>query len=132
MFGALATTGLRALMTVRGGTTKEVFRAYVEEVLAPELKCGDVVVWDNLAAHKDEHVRELIAAKGAKLIFLPPYSPDLNPIELAWSWVKWWLKLARARSEDAVNQALRMALDLVTPVMAFGWIRHCGYAAQLQ
>ena len=102
VIGALTTLGLRAMMTVRGGTTKEVFLAYVEEVLAPELSAGDCVIWDNLAAHKDERVREIIAAKGAKLIFLPPYSPDLNPIELAWAWVKGFLKTARARS-DGVN-----------------------------
>ena len=83
VLGALTTAGLKARMTVRGGTTKEVFRTYVEEVLAPELREGDVVVLDNLAAHKDERAREIIEGRGAKLIFLPPYSPDLNPIEFA-------------------------------------------------
>lgn len=130
VIGALTTEGLTALMTLRGGTTKEVFVAYTEQVLVPELRAGDLVVMDNLAAHKDPRVRALIEAAGAKVISLPPYSPDLNPIELAWAWVKWWLKVAAARTEDAVNLALAMAKSLVTASMARGWIRHCGYSGQ--
>ena len=130
VIGALTTAGLTALMTLRGGTTKEVFVAYVEQVLVPELTEGDLVVMDNLAAHKDARVRALIEGAGAKVIFLPPYSPDLNPIELAWSWVKWWLKTAAARSEEGVNTALAMAKDLITGSMAAGWVRHCGYSGQ--
>ena len=124
--GALTATGLTALFTYRGGTTKEAFVTYVREVLVPELEAGDAVVLDNLAAHKDPRVRELVEAVGAKLYFLPPYSPDLNPIELAWSWVKRWLKAARARTDDAVNFALRMAMDRVDPATASRWFRHCG------
>lgn len=130
VIGALTVEGITALMTIRGGTTKDVFASYVEEVLAPELEPGDVVVLDNLAAHKDPRVREMIEAHGAKLIFLPPYSPDLNPIEIAWSWLKRWLKSARARTEDSINIALAMALDIVDADMASAWIRHCGYQAQ--
>lgn len=127
VIGALTMAGLEAVMTVRGGTTKEVFLAYVQCVLLPQLRPGDKVLVDNLAAHKDPRVRDLIEAAGAKLIFLPPYSPDLNPIEMAWSWVKGWLKTAAARTEDGVNMALAMAMDLITPRMAAGWIDHCGF-----
>lgn len=132
VLGTLTTSGLKALMCVRGATTKEVFRAYVEEVLAPELRPGDTVVLDNLAAHKDQQSRAIIEGKGAKLIFLPPYSPELNPIELAWSWVKSWLKTCRARTEDAINTALALAMELLTNEIASGFIRHCGFAAQSQ
>jgi transposase len=130
--GALTANGLTALFTYRGGTTKEAFVTYVREVLAPELEPGDAVVLDNLAAHKDPRVRELVENAGAKLYFLPPYSPDLNPIELAWSWVKRWLKTARARTESAVNFALRLAMDMVDAQMASRWIRHCGYENQAE
>ena len=130
--GALTANGLTALFTYRGGTTKEAFVTYVREVLAPELEPGDAVVLDNLAAHKDPRVRELVENAGAKLYFLPPYSPDLNPIELAWSWVKRWLKTARARTDSAVNFALRLAMDMVDATMASRWIRHCGYENQAE
>jgi transposase len=119
-----------ALMTVRGGTTKDVFRTYVVEVLAPELRAGEVVVLDNLAAHKDERARKIIEGKRAKLIFLPPDSSELNPIELAWSWVKVWLKTCRTRTEDGVNNALANAMNLLTSEFASGYIRHCGFAGQ--
>ncbi len=130
--GALTANGLSALFSYRGGTTKEAFVTYVREVLVKELAPGDAVVLDNLAAHKDARVRELIETAGAKLYFLPPYSPDLNPIELAWSWVKRWLKTARARTEDAVNTALGMAMNLIEPATAARWIRHCGYRNQAE
>lgn len=115
------------MFTYRGGTTKEAFVTYVREVLALELEPGDAVVLDNLAAHKDPRVREIIERAGAKLYFLPPYSPDLNPIELAWSWVKRWLNTARARTEEGINTALAMAMEMIDSATARGWIRHCGY-----
>jgi transposase len=130
VIGALMAEGLTALMTIRGATTKEVFRAYTKNVLAPQLRQGDAVVWDNLAAHKDPEVRKLVEEKGAKLSYLPPYTPDLNPIELAWSWTKWWLKTCRARSEYAINAALKIAQKLFTIEMAIGCIRRCGFDAQ--
>ena len=85
---------------------------------------------DNLAGHKDERVRDAIQGRGAKLIFLPPYSPDLNPIEIAWSWVKRWLKTCACRTEDAINTALAFATEMVSPEWAESWIRHCGYTVQ--
>ena len=113
VIGALNLQGLPAVMTIRGATTKEVFQAYVEKVLVPELKHGDQVVMDNLAAHKDRKVREMIEATGARIIFLPPYSPEWNPIELAWSWLKRWLKTAAARTEEGVNNAIAMAMRVI-------------------
>ena len=127
IIGALSLQGLPAVMTIRGATTKEVFRAYVENVLAPELEPGDQAAMDNLAAHKDRKVRELIEEKGAKVIFLPPYSPEWNPIELAWSWLKRWLKTAAARTEEGVNNA--MAMRVLGPDLPRDWIQHCGYSA---
>ena len=104
-------------MSIRGGTTKDMSRAYVEDVLAPRRREGDFVVSDNLAAHKDERVRSLIAAEGAKRIFLPPYSPHLYPIELAWAWVKGWPKLAQAQAgarptQTGIGDGLDTALPL--------------------
>ena len=130
VIGALTLGGLCATMTVQGGTTKEVFEAYVEHVLVPELVPGDVVVLDNLAAHKGRRVREMIEAHGAKLVFQPPYSPDLNPIELAWAKLKELLRTAKARTREALDVAVAHALTMVTPDDAYGWFTHCGYPAQ--
>ena len=109
-----------------------MFRTYVERALAPELQEGDLVVLDNLPAHKDKQARKVIEEKGAKLIFLPPYSPDLNPIEMVWAWVKAVLKTCRARTEDAVNKALQMAMDKLPNKAASEYIRHCGFTGQPQ
>jgi transposase len=130
MIGALTTEGLTAMMTIEGGTSGDVFATYVERVLLPELSAGDFVVLDNLGAHRDQRTRELIESVGAKLIFLPPYSPDLNPIEYAWSKVKSLLKLAKARSHEALDEAFGYVLNIVTSKDAQGWIGHCGYRAQ--
>ena len=109
---------------------KEVFVAYVKHVLIPELRDNDLVVMDNLGAHKDTQVRPLIEAAGAKIAYLPPYSPDLKPVELARSKVKWWLAGARARSSDGIDEALNTIMDLVTPADAQAWFKHCGYRYQ--
>lgn len=132
LIGALTADGLGALMTIEGATTGDVFHAYAEHVLAPELRPGDIVVVDNLAAHKDARVRAAIEARGARLKFLPPYSPDLNPIELAWSKVKQFLRLAGARTIDALNRAFAMAAEMITPANARNWMRHCGYPVAAQ
>ena len=130
MIGALTVGGLTAMMTIEGGTSGDVFVAYVKHVLIPELRDNDLVVMDNLGAHKDTRVRPLIEAAGAKIAYLPPYSPDLNPIELAWSKVKWWLGAARARTRDGIDEALNTIMDLVTPADAQAWFKHCGYRYQ--
>lgn len=127
MIGALTEDGLTAVMTVEGGTDGDAFVAYLEEVLVPELEAGDIVVLDNLGAHKDVRVRPTIEAAGARVWYLPPYSPDLNPIELAWAKLKAFLRLARARCLDGLNNAIAMAMDLISPEDARAWFRHCGF-----
>lgn len=128
VIGALTCDGLTAVMTTEGGTSGDVFAAYVEKVLLPELLPGDVVVMDNLAAHKDARVRELIESVRAHLVFQPAYSPDLNPIELAWSKLKWWLRAKKARTHAALDEAIATAMDsVITASDALAWFKHCGY-----
>ncbi len=115
-----------------GGTTKEVFEAYVERVLASALEEGQVVVLDNLAAHKGERVRELVEGRGCELLFVPPYSPDYNPIEEAFSKVKALLRRAGARTREALIEALGAALDAVTPRDVRGFFEHSGYRLPVQ
>lgn len=130
VIGALTTRGLQAMMTVDGGTSGDVFTAYVEQVLKPELRPGDIVVLDNLGAHQDPRVKEAIEAAGAKLVFLPPYSPDLNPIEAAWSKLKDYLRQAQARTREVLDTVVVEATDWISADNAKGWFRHCGYPAQ--
>ena len=127
LIGVLSSTGLKALMTIPGATTGEVFLAYVEHMLGPTLKPGDVVVMDNLRAHKVAGVGEAIAACGAAVVYLPPYSPDLPPIESCWSKLKEALRGAKARTKEALNDALAQAWETVTASDAQGWFTHCGY-----
>ena len=128
MLASLSLSGIAAAMTINGAVDGVVFKVYIEEVLSPTLKAGDVVVMDNLPAHKVSGVRELIEARGAKLIYLPPYSPDLNPIEKCWSKIKTYLRKAKARTREELEKALREALLLITEEDARGWFKSCGYA----
>ena len=114
-------------MAIEGSTTKEVFEAYVEHFLAPKLRPGQVVVMDNLGVHKGERVRELIEGRGCKLLYLPPYSPDLNPIEEAFSKIKGFLRQIGARTREALVEAIGKALNTVTTKDAWGFFAHCGY-----
>jgi transposase len=125
--GAMSARGMEAVMTIEAATDGEVFRAYVEQVLCPKLQAGDVVVMDNLAAHKVRGIRELIAAQGAELLYLPPYSPDLNPMEKAWFKLKQFLRAAKARTAEALEQAITEALKTITAENAAAWFHHCGY-----
>jgi transposase len=127
LLGALSCTGLDAVMTIEGATDADVFRAYVHEVLGPTLREGDIVVADNLSAHKAAGVQEAIAATGARLLYLPPYSPALNPIEQCWSKVKTFLRAAKARTREALDAAVTRALATVTESDARAWFAHCGY-----
>jgi transposase len=119
--------GMGPCLAVLGSTTKEVFEAYVERALAPTLRPGQVVVADNLAAHKGEEVRELVKARGCELLFLPPYSPDYNPIEEAFSKIKGLLRRAEARTREALLEAMGAAISAVTAGDARGFFEHCGY-----
>lgn len=127
MLGALSSIGLEAVMTVEGATDADVFRAYVREVLCPTLREGDIVIADNLSAHKVAGVQEAIAAQGAQLLYLPPYSPDLNPIERCWSKIKTFLRAAKARTREALDVAVTRALATVTESDARAWFAHSGY-----
>ncbi len=124
----LRSSGFVAPLVLDGPMTGEAFRAYVEQFLAPALEPGDVAVMDNLAAHKVAGVREAIRAASASLLFLPAYSPDLNPIEPAWAKVKGVLRKAAARTVDTLHAALGPALAAITKDDARGFFRHAGYA----
>ena len=112
---------------VDGAVNRDVFEAFVEQVLAPELKPGDVVILDNLSSHKSERARRLIESRGARLEFLPPCSPDLNPIEMVFAKVKQLLRSMACRTRDALWTAMQSVLDAVTPSDATNCFRHCGY-----
>lgn len=128
--GAMSVRGMEAVMTVESATDGDVFLAYLEQVLCPKLKPGDVLILDNLSAHKVAGVRPLIEAAGAVLLYLPPYSPDFNPIEKAWSKIKQSLRAAKARTAEALEQAIAEALKTITIENAVAWFRHCGYGVQ--
>ncbi len=130
MLGALGVHGLQAVMTVDGATDADVFRTYVKRVLGPTLAPGDIVVMDNLRAHKAVGVQQSLARRGARLRYLPPYSPDLSPIEPCWSKVKAGLRQAKARLREALDSAITDVLTTVTATDAHGWFQHCGYAVQ--
>ena len=119
-------------MAIEGATDMEAFEAYVEHFLAPTLKEGQVVVLDGLGAHRTQRVRELVEATGAQLLFLPSYSPDLNPIEEAFSKIKGIVRKVGARTRQALLEAVAMALSAVTPEDAAGWFAHAGYEPQDQ
>ena len=128
MISPVRLDGTTACMTIEGATNTAVFYAYVGEVLAPSLRRGDIVIMDNLGAHKNERTLALIEAVGAEVRFLPAYSPDLNPIELMWSKVKALLRKAQARNHPDLLAAIASALAAVTPQDALGWFAHCGYS----
>jgi transposase len=127
MLSGLRLDGSTASMVVEGATDREVFEAYAHHVLIPNLRDGDIVVMDNLAPHKTPSIVAAIEATGAEVWFLPPYSPDLNPIEKMWSKVKQFLRSAKARTEDALLKAIATALQSVRPSDAQGWFGSCGY-----
>jgi transposase len=124
---ALRVDGLGAPAVFDGPIDTPTFRAYVEQVLVPTVRPGDVVVLDNLAVHKQPEVRAAIEAAGAQLRFLPPYSPDYNPIEQAFAKLKAFLRAARPKSFDQVCALLAAALRLFTPTECRNFVRHCGY-----
>jgi transposase len=129
LVAALRLDGVAAAMTVDGSLDGPGFLAYVNEVLAPTLTQGDVVVMDNVRTHKVAGVREAIEAKGAKLLYLPPYSPDFNPIEKCFAKIKAFLRAAAARSLDALLIAIREALDACRPEECANYLAACGYDA---
>ena len=127
MIGAVRADGVAAATSVEAATDGPTFLAFVRAALVPTLRPGDVVVMDNLGAHKVKGVREAIEAAGARLLYLPPYSPDLSPIELCWSKVKQFLRSAAARTAEALGDAIAAAFAAVTATDLRNWFRHCGY-----
>jgi len=132
ILGGLSLAGLVACMSVEGATDAAVMVAFTEHVLVPALRPGQAVILDNLSAHRAPRVRALIEAAGCRLLFLPPYSPDLNPIEPAWSKLKALLRGLGARTTAALHAALTQLVDAVTTDDAAGYFRHCGYARSAQ
>lgn len=127
IISAVGLDGVQATMTVEGAVDTEVFNVYVQEVLSPLLEAGDILVLDNLTAHRASQIQEVADECGAEVIWLSPYSPDFSPIELMWSKVKAALRAAKARTREELEQALVAALNLITPDDCLGWFNHCGY-----
>jgi transposase len=119
--------GLLATMTLTGAVDTLAFDAYLTRLLGPQLRRGDVVVLDNLNVHKASQVEQVAAERGARVIWLPPYSPDFSPIEQCWSKIKTLLRAAKARTREELEKALAQAIELITRVNIRGWFKHCGY-----
>jgi transposase len=132
LLASMTLGGMGETLAVEGSTNQEVFEAYVEHALAPTLQAGQVVVMDNLSAHKPAKVRELIEVRGCELIYLPAYSPDFNPIEEAFAKIKDTLRQAGARTKDALVGVLGEALSAVSAQDARGYFEHAGYRLQAQ
>jgi len=132
LIAALGLEGVRCATVVDGAVNADIFEAFVERVLVPELRPGDVVVMDNLSSHKRARTRELIESVGAELLFLPPYSPDLNPIEMVFAKVKQLLRSLACRTKDALWKAMQSILDQVTTNDAINCFKHCGYTLRVE
>lgn len=126
LIGALSWQGLETALTIEGAADGAVFEVFVEHYLCRVLEPGTIVVWDNLSTHKSRRVRELIEEAGCWVVFLPTYSPDLNPIELAWSKIKQFLRKVEARTRDALEEAIALAIETITSQDAANWFKHCG------
>ncbi len=129
LLASMGAGGMGPSLAVEGGTTKAVFEAFVGSVLAPSLSPGQVVVMDNLSAHKGDRVRELVEERGCEVLFVPCYSPDFSPIEEAFSKLKALQRREKAGTKEALEEAIGRALDAITPVDTCGWFAHCGYAS---
>ena len=127
LIGALSLDGLIATMSIPGSVNTDVFLTYISEVLAPQLWAGAVVVMDNLSVHHAQVILDVITAVGARVVFLPPYSPDLSPIELCWSKLKQYLRAAKARTTETLNQVLtQIVTEQISSDDAWCWFAHCG------
>jgi transposase len=132
LIAALSSEGMRAPMSVEGATDSIAFEIYVEHFLCPALLPGQVIILDNLGAHKGGRVEELIKSRGCELLFLPSYSPDFSPIEEAFSKIKAIVRKAEARTREGLLEAIAQALEAVTRQDAKGWFAHCGYHLETQ
>jgi transposase len=127
VISTLGLVGPEAVWTVEGAVDTDAFNVYVERVLRPTMRRGDILVLDNLRAHHASRIEEVAAGCGAEVIWLAPYSPDFSPIELMWSKIKTSLRAAKARTREELERALVAALELVTGADCVGWFEHCGY-----
>lgn len=127
LLSSITVEGVGSCLAVEGPTTREVFEGYLERVLVPSLQPGQIIVLDNLSAHKGGRVKEIFEPRGCELVYLPPYSPDFNPIEQAFSKIKGLLRNAGARSREALIEAMGRALDAVSARDVRGFFEHCGY-----
>ena len=132
LLASMSVEGIERCLAVEGATTKAVFETYLEVVLAPSLRPGQVVVMDNLSAHKGSRVREIVEGRDCELLYLPPYSPDMNPIEEAFAKLKSRLRATAARSREALIEAIGAALDAITAGDAHGFFGGCGYRTPAQ
>jgi transposase len=132
LLSSVSVEGMGPSLAVEGATNREVFETYVEQILAPTLRRGQVVVMDNLTAHKGERVRELIEKQGCELLYLPPYSPDFNPIEEAFAKIKSLMRKAEARTREALLAAMGTAISTLSAQDARGFFEHCGYRVVVQ
>lgn len=128
LIAALGVQGVRCSMVVDGAVNADIFESFVEHVLVPELRSGDIVIMDNLSSHKRARTRELIEATGAGLEYLPPYSPDLNPIEMVFSKLKQLLRSLGLRTRDVLWSSMQSVLDAITAADASNCFEHCGYS----
>jgi transposase len=127
LLAALSVHGIQATMTLEGSVDAQVFEVFVEQTLVPTLRPGQIVITDNYKIHKSARTRQLVEACGCQLIFLPTYSPDLNPIELAFSKIKAFVRTAKAFSLQALDSAIAQAARSITLQDILGWFRHAGY-----
>src|SRR5215211_1389167 len=127
LLSSMSVDGMGSSLAVEGATKREVFETYVEQILAPTLRPAQVVVMDNLTAHKGERIRELIEQRGCELLYLPPYSQEFNPIEEAFSKIKALVRKAEARTQEALVEAIGRGISMVTAEDARGFFDHCGY-----
>ena len=132
LLSSMSVEGMGPCLAVEGSTNAVVFETYVEKMLAPTLQPGQIVVMDNLSAHKGQRVKELIERQGCELLYLPPYSPDFNPIEEAFAKIKGILRKAEARTREALVEAMGSAISAISPQDARGFFGHCGYDTQVQ
>ena len=132
VLASMSVEGMGPSLAVEGATNANVFEAYVERVLGPILRKGQVVIMDNLSAHKGERIRELIEGRGCELLYLPAYSPDFNPIEEAFSKMKNLIRKAEARSKEALLEAIAAAISAVSAEDVRGFFEHCGYVTKVQ
>lgn len=128
LVGVLGVNGIEAPWLLEGALNGDTFKLYVKQVLAPTLRPGDILLMDNLPTHKVAGIAQVVEARGARLEYLPPYSPDYNPIERCWSKIKTYLRQAKARSYRALVRAIKESLETITGADIHAWFEFCGYA----